>query len=411
VSAPTEAQAVPDRPGQAGPVLGDGTTARSRAGSRWRRWRWPLAVLALMAVVGALAALPTPRTTSLPLAPDSTSPQGARALAQILGRQGVDVTFLRRNADVVAAAGPGTTILLASDQQIWDESQLESLDGTGADLVLAGSSWAASLLAGVETTYEVTSADDLPELAADCDDPDAVAAGTVTSAHRVQAPAGGGTVICFRAPGDPQDQGAFATTTSGDHRIDVLADSGILTNARLADAGNAALALRVLGRHDHLIWYLPSFDDDGGESEAAGPGLGDLVPPWTGALALELCLVVVVIAVVRGRRLGRVVTEPLPVVVRSAETTRGRGRLYRRGRSYGHAAAALRAGAAARCARRLGLPMSAPASELIDSVAHATGRPTDAVAQLFYGPPPTDDPALARLARDLDEIESEVHRP
>ena len=29
---------------------------------------------------------------------------------------------------------------------------------------------------------------------------------------------------------------------------------------------------------------------------------------------------------------------------------------------------------------------------------------------LLYGPPPTDDRGLAGLARDLDHLESEVHR-
>ncbi len=127
-------------------------------------------------------------------------------------------------------------------------------------------------------------------------------------------------------------------------------------------------------------------------------------------LALQLLLVAVVAALWRGRRLGRLVTEQLPVVVRAGETTRGRGRLYRRARSYGHAAAALRAGTAARSAARLGLPRSAPAPAVIDAVARAASRAPQDVEALLYGPPPTDDRGLARLARDLDHLESEVHR-
>jgi hypothetical protein len=127
-------------------------------------------------------------------------------------------------------------------------------------------------------------------------------------------------------------------------------------------------------------------------------------------LGLQLLLVAAVAALWRGRRMGRLVTEPMPVVVRATEATRGRGRLYRRARAHGHAAAALRAGAATRCAHRLGLAASTPARQLIDAVALATGRSTHEVADLFYGPPPTDDSALATLARNLDDIESEVHR-
>ena len=32
------------------------------------------------------------------------------------------------------------------------------------------------------------------------------------------------------------------------------------------------------------------------------------------------------------------------------------------------------------------------------------------IEALLYGPPPTDDNGLAQLARDLDHLESEVHR-
>src|SRR4029079_16437584 len=129
------------------------------------------------------------------------------------------------------------------------------------------------------------------------------------------------------------------------------------------------------------------------------PPPGELLPPVVPILALQRLLVVVVAALWRGRRLGRLVTERLPVVVRAGETTRGRGRLYRRGRSYGHAAAALRAGTAARSAARLGLPGWAPAPLVAAAAARATSRRPADVEALLYGPPPTDDRGLADLAR------------
>lgn len=387
------------------PVVGDGTTARSRATSRWRRWRGPVAILSLLCVVGLLAALPEPRTSSVPLAPDSTAPTGARALAQILKGQGVEVTFVRRAAAARAAVTPGSTVLLAGERNLFDQSQFDFLADVDADLVLVDASWPASVLAGVDSSWSDGSAS--ADVAPGCDDPDAVAAGALRAAGRLIASTPD-TVVCFRGPDESADQGAYAVRTVDGQRIAMLADAAPLTNAHLADAGNAALVLRMLGRHDHLVWYLPSPYDTGSDEGVGGPGLGDLVPPVVGVLALQLLLVVLVVAVWRGRRLGRLVTEPLPVVVPAAEATRGRGRLYRRSRSHGHAAAALRAGAASRCARRLGLPASTAAPQLIDAVARATGRRIPDVAALFYGPPPTDDSALARLARDLDDIESEV---
>src|SRR5699024_8060897 len=109
------------------------------------------------------------------------------------------------------------------------------------------------------------------------------------------------------------------------------------------------------------------------------------------------------------RRLGRVVTEPMPVVVRSAETTLGRGRLYRRAGDHRHAAAGLRAGCAGRVATRPGVPRSAPAETLVAAVARASGRAEQQVGELLYGPPPATDAELIRLTRELDTLESEVH--
>ena len=57
------------------------------------------------------------------------------------------------------------------------------------------------------------------------------------------------------------------------------------------------------------------------------------------------------------------------------------------------------------------LPRSAGAVAVIEALAGATGRSTDHVAALLYGPPPTDDAGLTDLARRLDDLESEVHRP
>jgi hypothetical protein len=405
MTAPTASDAPAAYPGRTATVVGDGTTARSRSTGRWRRWRGPITVLAVIALVGLLAALPAPRVSNLPLAPNSTAPNGARAAAQILEREGVDVTFVRRLADVRAEDGAGTTVLLAGEEDL-DFTRLDVLADLQADLVLVDAEYAASELAGI--AYATDDNPDAVELEPRCDDQDAVAAGSVVASGRVLATTPG-AVTCFRDADDDAATGFYAVTTTGDGgRVAVLASSGPLTNQHLSEGGNAALVLRALGRNAHLVWYLPSVYDTGGEE--GGPPIGALVPPWVGVLGLQLLLVATVAALWRGRRMGRLVTEPMPVVVRATEATRGRGRLYRRSRAHGHAAAALRAGAARRCAKRLGLATSTPAQQLIDAVALATGRSTHDVAHLFYGPPPTDDSALATLARNLDDIESEVHR-
>ena len=128
-------------------------------------------------------------------------------------------------------------------------------------------------------------------------------------------------------------------------------------------------------------------------------------------VAAQLLLAGIVLAWARGRRLGPVVTEPLPVVVRAAESTQGRARLYRRGRSRDHAATALRRRSLRRASVVLGLPRGSTVDVVAPLVAARTGRSGPDVAVLLAGPPPSDDAALVRLADDLDALDQEVRRP
>ncbi|KZM33947.1 DUF4350 domain-containing protein [Oerskovia enterophila] len=390
------------------PVMGDGTTAGSRARRRWRAVRWPLAVLLLVAIVAGLAALSRPAVSSTPLAPDNPGPSGARALAQVLGDQGVDVEYVTTTADAVSRALAGTTLLVTSDLDLLPE-QIDALLETEADLVLVEPGY--DLLEGA-TGGTATLADDWssPDVARapDCTDPDAVAAGSIRSTGFGLTATGPGSTVCFPGDDSPPDTGAYLVH-EGERRVVALDDAALLTNSGITRDGNAALVLRSLGRHETLTWFVPSLTDDT-ISEDVGAGTGAL-PPWVTVVLVQLLVVAFFAALWRGRRLGRLVTEDLPVVVRASETTRGRGRLYRRSRSRGHAAAGLRAHSADRMASRLGLPRSAAAPALIDAIVRATHRPAEQVAHLLYGPPPADDAALLELARHLDQLESEVFHP
>ncbi|AEE46602.1 DUF4350 domain-containing protein [Cellulomonas fimi] len=390
------------------PVVGDGTTARSRAAQRWRRLRLPLAIVGLLALAGLLAVLPAPRTSTDPYAPDNPDPTGARAAAEILRAQGVEIDYTRRLAEAVRDARDGSTLLVVGGDLVLDGDAVERLADTDADLVVVDAPFTLETLTDGALQGDGVGWETPTARAAACDDPDAVAAGTVTATGGLRATSSD-AVVCFPAEGDAAGAGAYGVVDR-EQRVVGFADGAMLTNEHLASEGNAALVLRALGRHDHLVWYIPSYDDLGMADDEAGPGLGALVPPVVPLIGLHLLLVTLAAAVWRGRRLGRVVDEPLPVVVPAAETTRGRGRLYRRSRSRAHAAAALRAGTAARCARRLGLARSADAPVLIEAVERATGRPGRDVEALLYGPPPHDDLGLARLAQALDHLESEVHR-
>lgn len=394
-----------DAPGET-VVVGDGTTVMLRARTRWERLRWPLAALVTFLLLVLMSSLLQARTSGVPLAPDNPGERGGRAVAQILGDQGVDVHYVRTVREARALAAQDTTLLVAGTAALAESEAAELVD-VPADLVVIGpDQYLVHALTGGEFLAEGGSYLSGVQNAA-CGDPDARAAGEIASEGPALVATGEG-VVCFPDQSSGRQAGGYGSVERDGRRIVVINDADIMTNADLADHGHAALVLRALGQHEDLVWLVPTL------TPLTGPSTGDLVgllfPDWAPTVALQLLVLLVALALWRGRRLGRVVTEPLPVTVRAAEATLGRGRLYRRARARGHAAAALRAGTASRVAARLGLPRAAGATDVIDATARATGRGVDEISGLLYGPPPTDDGGLLQLARQLDQLESEVHR-
>lgn len=390
------------------PVI-DTTSARERAAGRWRLWRWPISVAVIS--VGALLvlALLRPAPPQIPLHPENPASDGGRALARLLDRHGIDVIRADDAREALRHAGPGTTVLVL-DRHPVPEDRADALAASGADLVLAGpdETLLGRLAPDLRYAWLTPSEEASTPREARCEDPDARAAGSLRSRGPGLRALGSDVVTCFPPPGAEAVDGPVgayavrpATTARG--RLVVLDDPSLLSNDRLDEDGAAALALRALSHRPTLVWYLTEPDP------RAGAGLGAVLPPQAPAVLLHLLLVALLAAVWRARRLGPLVEEPLPVVVRSAETVHGRGRLYRRARAHGHAAAALRAGTAHRIAGRLGLPSAAGRDTVLDALVHATGRSRAALAELLYGPPPATDAALTDLSHRLAQLENEVH--
>lgn len=413
---PTAVSAAPSGPVDEPPVvIGDDTTGRTRAARTWRRMRWPLVVLVVLALFVLFLAVVRPATSAAPYAPDNPEPGGAMAVAEVLEDQGVRITHVTTVAGAVAAAGPDSTLLVTPNPSFFADDQISSLNRTGADLVVLQPDF--SMVAGVSrNTVDSTYGEPTGLVEPQCDDPAAQAAGAVELAPGLYDTSTGADdvrpVLCW-----PDGAGAFAYARLDfpNRSVTVINDPAVIRNGSVLEEGNAALALWTLGQHEDLVWLVPNpMDISTGDDEPTPAERGqvnELMPPGSAPVALVAVLAAVLLALWRMRRMGPLVVEDLPVLVRSAEATRGRARLYRAARARGHAAAGLRASTADRIASRLGLARSSDANTVVDAVVAATNRPSQQVADLLYGPPPADDAALAELARRLDILESEVHRP
>ncbi|ATO61184.1 DUF4350 domain-containing protein [Mycobacterium avium subsp. hominissuis] len=374
------------------------TTATATAPRRRRSWRWVLATLLVLAVIaGVDAYLSAPRPgTRMDAA--STDPDGAHALVALLRDGGVDVVVADHIADVESAARPDTLILVAQSQYLAD-SVLDRLARIRSDLLLVEPTSEArkALLPGVRISG--TSGFDSDP---DCTLREAVRAGSVRfgRATTYESEDGRAMTRCY--------DGALIRFRDGGRAITAVGSTEFMTNASLLQAGNAALAMNLAGGRPRLIWYAPHFVE--GESSSKATVL-DLIPANVYWVVGQLAVVVLLVAVWRGRRPGPLVAEELPVVVRASETVEGRGRLYRSRRARDRAAAALRTAALQRLTPKLGLAGGATPEAVVSTASQRTGSDPGWVSYHLFGPPPTTDHDLLQLARALDDIERQVAHP
>lgn len=375
---------------------------------RWRRSRGiAIAVLALV-VLGVLLALLRPQQRPEFLDPESPGQQGTRALAQITRQHGTPVTVSRTTADAAARMRehPGSLLVIARSERLLP-ADLTTLRRTPGDrLLITPDDQALRALAPRVTRSPTGTVTPQPG----CSLPAAVAAGDAAFVTADAYTAPPTATRCYFT----DDRAGLVRLPVAGATVTVLGSGMLLTNARLADNGNAALAMNLLAARPAVVWLLPNLPPAAGQG--GGKSFIDLVPFGAKLAVLQLAIAVGLVALWRSRRLGPVVAERLPVVVRSAEAVEGRARLYQARRTAGRAAQALRAGSLERLTRLLGMPSPAAAdpanmTEITIALAAHTGYDQGEIATALYGPPPLDGAGLLRLAGFLDALERQVRNP
>ena len=398
-------------------VMGDGGSAVSTARTRFRRAVPLLIGMLVLALVVVLNLLPGEEEDDSPLSPGNPGPDGARAVARVLEAEGVDVVRVHSFDDALEELDGGRGTLFLNDaRQYLSGDQVAELTGTAARSVLAAPG--ERQLRSLDEDFEVVGpvptdiGGDAPALAAECADTDASAAVSVSATGTLYS----GGVQCFTASvegagntedtEDTEDAEGGLYVTSPDGSISILGAPSILSNDSVTDAGNAALALRVLGSSPALVWYEPT----GADITSSGQGVDPttLLPAWVNPLLVWLLVCGVLGMFWRGRRLGPLAEEPLPVVVRAAETAEGRARLYQDSRSVAHSAANLRSAGLARIARRLRVDRSASPVDVLDAAARHTGRSRADLEQQFLHRTPATNRELVLWAQDILDLEKEI---
>ena len=354
----------------------------------------PLAAVLVVVVGGIVLGLSNSRYDRGDLDPRAVDPNGSRALAQLLTDRGVNVHRVKGGAPVVADADPSATVFLpyADYESVASLRALQNLGESVRLVVLDPGPEVLTELTGDVAFAKPATVNNQPK----CDNNVARTAGDADlgGVRRYKLRTAGQGTLCYGGAM------AFARHRGGGPLV-LMASPEPFINDRLAARGNAALALGVLGGSGDVWWVLPN-PAAAGAGESAG--LFEVLPTWVVPVLWQLVLISVLLALWRGRRLGPVVVEPLPVVVRAAETVEGRARLYHRGRARDRAAQALRDGARNRLVPLLGLGADPSPRAVIDTVSARSGRAPHDVGGLLFGGPPADDTQLVGLADALDHL-------
>ncbi|TFC29846.1 DUF4350 domain-containing protein [Cryobacterium sp. TMT2-18-3] len=381
------------------------TPTLREAGRRARYW--------LLAGVGALIVAVVSTVLAAgggvggkPLEADSAAPAGARALVEVLRRQGVDVTAADTLAEARSLAGAAAdpTVFFFDESGYLTDDQLSEMSALAPRTVVASPDFLALQTLTPSVGFGGVSQTTVSR-----------AACTVAAAVKADKLSPGGSTLTI--PADATElsgcftsgENAFALVeqATADRTLTLLADGTLFSNEQIGQAGNAALALNLLGAGDALVWYLPTIADVPGTGTLS---LGELTPGWVTPTLILLVLVTVAAAVWRGRRFGPLVADNLPVTVRASETMEGRARLYARSNARLRALDALRVGAVQRLAVQVGLSRLASLDDVIAMVATVVDRPPADVRTVLVDAVPASDSDLVALSDRIQEIERATAR-
>ena len=388
----------PDRP--VATATPEGAPAR-----RWREWRTPLVLALVVLLAGTAIALLQPAPSVIGyLSPDDKGPTGTHALADILAARGHDVKTVITVPAAVAAAAADSTLVI-TNPYLLTVRQLRELGRTPASVVVAEPD--QDTLRALAPQVSLSGGASVGPLAPSCPLRAAILAGPADlGGPGLHVTPAANIAQCYPVGGLP----TLVQIRSGGHLVTLLSSGAPLTNGYLADQGNAALAINLLSGRGPVVWLVPQLAlPAGGATSGSRPFL-DQVPLAAWLVAVQLGLALLLAALWRARRLGPLIIERLPVVVRASETVEGHARLYRSRRARDRVAATLRQAAVARLAPAIGLPASADPPAVTAALSARSMRDQAEIGALLYGPPPGSDAELVTLASDLDALEGEVRR-
>ena len=389
------------------------TPAQATANSKksgFKGWKLLAITLSLLLAGMVIYASMKEELTKEPYDIHSVSSDGVRALAQVLGDHydvSVDQVPSAAKAILAAQQGKPVTIFNAGRLRNYDFETL--LTTSNADITLVGFGYYL-LESLAESGLELQGYNDKPASRGTCSIPTKAqtisATGNAIIVRDPQALANsqylgrGPAQLCFAYA---DGYGYLELPLKSGKTLRIITNPELVTNKYLDKDDNAALALYATGRGSEVAFYNAENADSFNSDQQLKP-----YPSWLVPLMWQFGLLALVWAFIVGRRQGRIVNEPLPVVAQGTETTMGRAGLYQRARASEHSGRILRIATIIRLGRRLGIAPNADATLVVQTVSMACNRTAKEIEYILYGPEPASAVELTQLSQALEQLEEEV---
>ena len=389
------------------------TPAQATANSKksgFKGWKLLAITLSLLLAGMVIYASMKEELTKEPYDIHSVSSDGVRALAQVLNdHYDVSVDQVPSAAKAILAAQQGKPVTIFNAGRLQNNDFETLLTTSNADITLVGFGYYL-LESLAESGLELQGYNDKP-----------ASRGTCSISTKAQTISATGNAIIVRDPQALADSqylgrgpaqlcfayadgyGYLELPLKSGKTLRIIANPELVTNKYLDKDDNAALALYATGRGSEVAFYNAENADSFNSDQQLKP-----YPSWLVPLMWQFALLALVWAFIVGRRQGRIVNEPLPVVAQGTETTVGRAGLYQRARASEHSGRILRIATIIRLGRRLGISPNADATLVAQTVSMACNRTAKEIEYILYGPAPASAVELTQLSQALEQLEEEV---
>lgn len=389
------------------------TPAQATANSKksgFKGWKLLAITLSLLLAGMVIYASMKEELTKEPYDIHSVSSDGVRALAQVLGdHYDVSVDQVPSAAKAILAAQQGKPVTIFNAGRLQNNDFETLLTTSNADITLVGFGYYL-LESLAESGLELQGYNDKPASRGTCSIPTKAqtisATGNAIIVRNPQALADsqylgrGPAQLCFAYA---NGYGYLELPLKSGKTLRIITNPELVTNKYLDKDDNAALALYATGRGSEVVFYNAENADSFNSTQQLKP-----YPSWLVPLMWQFGLLALVWAFIVGRRQGRIVNEPLPVVAQGTETTMGRAGLYQRARASEHSGRILRIATIIRLGRRLGIAPNADATLVVQTVSMACNRTAKEIEYILYGPEPASAVELTQLSQALEQLEEEV---